>query len=34
MQFNIIYYNYDNMIMVVWSLYNCIVSCNLIVYYY
>jgi hypothetical protein len=31
MQFNIIYYNYDNMIMVVWSFYYYIVSCNLIV---
>jgi hypothetical protein len=31
MQFNIIYYNYDNMIMVVWNLNNYIVSCNLVV---
>jgi hypothetical protein len=31
MQFNIIYYTYDNMIMVVWSLYNYIVSWNLVV---
>jgi hypothetical protein len=31
MQFNIIYYNHDNMIMVVWSLYNYIISYNLII---
>jgi hypothetical protein len=31
MQFNIIYYNYDNMTMVVWSLYNYIISYNLVV---
>jgi len=31
MQFKIIYYNYDNMITVVWSLDNYIVSYNLIV---
>jgi hypothetical protein len=31
MQFNIIYYNQDNVIMVVWILYNYIVSYNLVV---
>jgi hypothetical protein len=30
MKFNIIYYNLDNMIMIVWSLDNCIISWKLV----